>query len=218
MEIMIVNPSQVSLTNKKLAQATTRIFKLGDKVRSNLYEIAKELVKIDEADLYKDDGFKSVTEYAQSVLGIKKTLAYNLVRIGREYTAPELPGSNLPHEDNDYTVAQIERLLPVTHDEAVELINEGKVNSEMSTREIAKVVKEYRKAKKDDTEAKKDDTEAKGESETEDETTAEAAEENDRERAIQKAREAIAALVPYCTGKVALKRLVSSLVDEAVTQ
>ena len=216
MELMIMNPGQVTLVNKKLLQATTRIYKLGDKVRSNLYQIAQELVKIDEGKLYEQDGFASVTDYAQQVLGVKKTTAYNLVKIGRTYTAPELPGSNLPHdEDKDYTVAQLEKLLPITRDEALALIEQGIVTVEMSSREIAKAVKEYKKSLKADGE---------GQDEQEDEPAhvevpeVDAEELDPRECAEQRLIEALAVMADHYIGKVALKKRVLAILDEVISK
>lgn len=212
MELMITNPTGYALTNKKLATATARIYKLGEKVRTNLYQIAQELVKIDNGAMYEDDGFKSVYEYAEAVLGIKKTFSHNLVRIGREYTAPELSGSNLPHdEDQDYTVTQVQMMLPISRDEVVEIIEAGDITPDMTCREISKVVKDYKNGKNGDKAESETDESETDESET---AESETAEEDARERAIQNVREALANLVPHITSKMALKRTVSNLIDE----
>lgn len=204
MELMISNPIGYALTNKRLAQATTRIYKLGEKVRTNLYQIAQELVKIEDDALYEDDGFKSVHEYAEAVLGIKKTFSHNLVRIGREYTSPELPGSNLPHdEEQDYTVTQVQMMLPITRDEVVEIIEAGDITPDMTCREIRQAVKDYKNAKKDGEDEDESGEDESGENE-----------EDSRERAIQAVREAMSALAPHMTSKTALKRVVATLIDE----
>lgn len=205
MELMIANPTGYALTNKKLAQATTRIYKLGEKVRTNLYQIAQELVKIDDNALYEDDGFKNVHEYAEAVLGIKKTFSHNLVRIGREYTSPELPGSNLPHDDQDYTVTQVQMMLPVSRDEVVEIIEAGEITPDMTCREISKVIKNHKNGKSGE--------ESEGESEESkerEEMTAAQLYEKD----LQALREALERMTGYHSTKAMFKRTVAQLINE----
>lgn len=76
------------------------------------------------------------------------------------------------------------------------------ISPDMTCREISKVVKDYKNSKKGEVE----ESESEGESDE--------SEEDARERAIQNVREALAALAPHITTKTALKRAVSSLIDE----
>lgn len=138
----VVNANIPTFTNKKLNQATQKIAKISSSIRKNLYEIAIILAAVDADETYKDDGFKSAAEYAQTTFNFKKSMAYTLIRVGKEYTAPTLE-SNLPHEDGkDFTVSQVEKLLPLnSYQAAVELVEEGKITPEMSCKQIAKIVK-----------------------------------------------------------------------------
>lgn len=211
MELMIANPTGYALTNKKLAQATTRIYKLGEKVRTNLYQIAQELVKIDDNALYEDDGFKNVHEYAEAVLGIKKTFSHNLVRIGREYTSPELPGSNLPHDDQDYTVTQVQMMLPVPRDEVVEIIEAGEITPDMTCREISKVIKDYKNSKDgEDGEDSEDSEDESEESKEREEMTAAELYKKD----LQDLREALERMTGHHSTKAMFKRTVTQLINE----
>lgn len=141
-EITIYSPNLPTFNNKELNKATQKIAKVADNMRKNLYAVAAILAKVAETECYIDDGFKSAAEYAMETFGFKKTAAYTLVAIGKEYTAPSLE-SNLPHlEGADFSTSQIEKILPLkSHEKAVELVSNGVITPEMSCKEIEAAVK-----------------------------------------------------------------------------
>ena len=85
---------ELTITNKKLAAATKSIansFKAGQKA---VVAIGKELQKIRDEELYKDDftdgdGEPSFSMYCECVLGISKTTAYKLIGITEKFLLPE---------------------------------------------------------------------------------------------------------------------------------
>lgn len=85
---------ELTITNKKLAAATKSIansFKAGQKA---VVSIGKELQKIRDEELYKDDftdgdGEPSFSMYCECVLGISKTTAYKLIGITEKFLLPE---------------------------------------------------------------------------------------------------------------------------------
>lgn len=132
--------------NKELNAATKKIADIGNKIKKNLFEVALILAKVSENKLFEQDGFMSATYYAQKTFGFKKTAAYSLLTIGKEYTAPTLE-SNLPHDPTeDFTTTQIEKMLPLKDREiVVELVENGEIAPKMTCKEIETVVKAYLK-------------------------------------------------------------------------
>lgn len=127
--------------NKELQKATSEIAKISTTIRNNLSKIAVVLAKVDEAKLYEIDGFKSAQDYAIKVFGFKKSMAYTLVRVGKEYVKPN-GETLLPHEQGkDFSVSQVEKLLPVGKDEAIRLVNEKIVTPDMTCKQIENAVK-----------------------------------------------------------------------------
>lgn len=98
-------PSSFTFKNKKLNEISIRIAKIGDDMGKKNMELAKLLGTVKRDELFKDDGFKSVAEYADSTFGIQKSLAYQLAKVGERFYLSEnataktvsgmLPPSNL---------------------------------------------------------------------------------------------------------------------------
>lgn len=141
-ELISINVDNVPVFNsKRLNSYTNKIISISTRIRKNLYEIAFILSKIDKEKAYEDGDFKSTIEYAQKTFGFKKTMAYSLLKIGNEYTSPEME-SVLPHEGKDFTVTQIEKLLPLKdRDKIIELVTNKEVTPDMSCRDISNIVK-----------------------------------------------------------------------------
>ena len=126
----------------ELNEATDRILTIQNSIVKNKYAIAVILAEIDDKKLYQAGGFKNTVEYAQKNFDYKKSEAYTLIRVGRNFTAETLE-SNLPHDKVDYTLAQIEKLLPVgDKDEIEEFIKSSDITPDMTVKEISAVVKE----------------------------------------------------------------------------
>lgn len=108
-------------------------------VNSALCLIAYNVGEIEKSGCYKDDGFKSTAEYAMETFGYKKSQAFNLVRVGREYGEKLLATA--------YGFSQLVEMLPVV-EKFDSLNDEGVVNPDMSMREIREAVKEHKKPRK----------------------------------------------------------------------
>lgn len=150
MEFLVTTQNATSFTNKELQKSTDFIFKLGDAIKKNWFAIAYTVAHVDAAECYKDDGFNTVHEWVEKTFGIKKTASYSLLTIGKEYTRKIVNasgktvgyGSNLITDgSDDFSKTQIEKILPVGHELAVELVNDGVVTPEMSAKEISQIVK-----------------------------------------------------------------------------
>lgn len=156
MEMVTTNNGKI--LNKGLQKATNLIFALGAQIKSKQYDVASILWEVEQKQLYSDDGFTNAAEYAMATFGFKKSKAYALVTIGKEYTRPVydkkgkcvghasnlVPAANPDMQDaplNDFTVTQIERILPLGREKALELVNAGEMTPNMTVEAIRSVVK-----------------------------------------------------------------------------
>lgn len=156
MEMVTTNNGKI--LNKGLQKATDLILALGAQIKSKQFDIASILWEVEQKQLFKDDGYESAAEYAMATFGFKKSKAYALVAIGKEYTRPVydkkgkcvghasnlIPAANPDMQDaplNDFTVTQIERILPLGREKALELIQAGEMNPNMTVEAIRGVVK-----------------------------------------------------------------------------
>lgn len=144
--------------NKQLEKVTQTILKAGASIQSGRYGIAALLAKVESDNLYADDGFKSAIEYATATFGIEKSLAYNFIKMGTDYTrsilndkgkvigycSNLLPPANPDIHDApalDFTPTQISRFMTLGRDKVTQLIDEGSLTPRMTIREILEVVK-----------------------------------------------------------------------------
>lgn len=132
---------KLALVDKDLKDYTTKIKKCGDNIRKNYIKIAHLLSEVDAKECYLEDGFESVVDYAGQVLGIQKTTAYNMLKIGKEYIAESGERTILTDTGADYSVSQIQALLPLGVEKVKEINKEGTINPEMSVRQIKNLVK-----------------------------------------------------------------------------
>lgn len=144
----------VSFTNKTLDKASKRIFKLSNAIRKNAFEVAAIMAQVEKEKAYEEDGFKNVHEWAMQTFSFKKSASYALLKIGREFTDTIHDengkvtgyGSNLIYdEDRDFTISQVEKMLPAGHDVVVELVESEVITPEMTCKEIEKAIKEATK-------------------------------------------------------------------------
>lgn len=136
--------------NVTLQKATDKIRQYDLKIRENQFAIAHIMGRVDSEALYIDDGFSSATEWAQEAFGIKKTTAYNLITLGREYVREvrdskgklkgyasnivEVADGTLPVVD--YSTNQLARLSTLGHDDVKRLHDEGTIKPTMTAKEI----------------------------------------------------------------------------------
>ena len=161
MEFLVTTTNAVSFDNKELQKATNAVLKLGDAIKKNWFAIAHIVAHVDETECYKDDGFNNVHEWVEKSFGIKKSASYSLLTIGREYTREIVNssgkvvgyGTNLITDgSDDFSKTQVEKMLPAGHELAVELVNGGEITTDMSAREISRVVKSHIKPDTDESE------------------------------------------------------------------
>lgn len=153
MEITTTGRNDIAFTDKTLQNATMKIFQINEAIRKNYFAIAFIVAGVDSAEAYKADGFKDVHEWTSKTFGYKKSMSYDMLKIGREYTREMLNKSGkvagyecnlLPADSSDnFRTSQVIKLLPLGREMAGELVERGEVTPDMTVRAIADVVKGY---------------------------------------------------------------------------
>lgn len=150
-EIITCYPAYV---NKNLDKATKDIFKIGETMRKCAFTTAVIIANVDEMECYKEDGFNNVHEWVSLTFGFKKSASYSLLKIGKEYVREVINPKNgkvtgyvtnlLPeNSDSDFTTTQLEKMLPVGHEKALELVTNGEITPDMTCKEISKIIKKH---------------------------------------------------------------------------
>lgn len=144
----LVLNQNVTINNPDLKIVTTEIRKAGANVIGNTFKIAALIARVDDEELFVEDGFEDVFDYVKTCFGLEKTSAYNLIKVGREFIAEIESGKTtkfetlLTHGARDYSISQVFKMLPLGIEKAKELTADGVINETMSCRQIEKVVKE----------------------------------------------------------------------------
>lgn len=169
-EIMV---NQVNIENKQLARYTEQLFNIGLNVRKSYLKIANIIHQIDEKGLAIEQ-FGNLTEYGEQVLGLKKAQTYALKNVGERFVNSKTKQSTLYHENKDFSVTQLQALLPIKDDEMLYEWSEKQViNPDMTVSEIKQVVKDYKnpKTESESNEEVEDSEEITVEAETKDNET-----------------------------------------------
>ncbi len=138
------------LRNYRLRKASEKIAQLTQASKKNLFEIAVILMKIHVEALYEEDGFTNIYEYGAKVLGYKKAMTNNLVRIAENYIDTVTMRSIIATDYRDYSVSQLQELLVIEPSDAKLLAEKGAIKPTMTTRAIRAVVKEFRENELED--------------------------------------------------------------------
>ena len=144
--------------NPKLEHATMLLMECDSQVRTRQFDIASILGNIESEKLYVDDGFETCAEYAMNTFGIQKTLAYELIDIGINYTRNlyNSEGKVIGHCSNlmppahpelndapliDFTPNKIGRLKVLGREKVLELIERGDITPTMTFKQLSEIVK-----------------------------------------------------------------------------
>ena len=141
----LVLNQNVEINNPKLKEVTKAIRTAGANVIGNTFKIAALIAKVDNEELYADDGFNDVFDYVKQCFGLEKASAYNLIKVGKDFITSE-DGKKyetlLAHTDRDFSISQVVKMLPLGLEKAKELTADGVIDVDMSCRAIEKIVKE----------------------------------------------------------------------------
>lgn len=158
MQDLIVVTNRPKFANKMLEKATLTLMNCNNDIKSRQFSIASILAEVEVKKLYQDDGFGSCAEYAEKTFGIKKSTAYALIIIGKEYTRPILnekgkvigncsnllPPADIDKQDApliDFTTRQISLFATLGREQVIDLINDGSLSPTMTANQIRDLVK-----------------------------------------------------------------------------
>lgn len=139
--------AQFDLHDKMLIKYTAQIMKLGVNIRRSFLKISHILALIDEKELYsRDGGFGSTAEYAERILGIKKSQTNNMVRVGKLFVDGTTGQSILPHDETaDYNLTQLVVLLPLKDvDKVKELAENGTISPHMTVKQLKDAIAPFK--------------------------------------------------------------------------
>ncbi len=137
--------------NKSLQKQTERIIAMGGNIRKMFFSISAVIADVSKTECYKEDGFNNVHEWTKDAFGFKKSQSYAFLKIGNEYLSVirdennklKTVKSNLTPDnaETDFGMTQIQKMLPLGHERAVQVVNDGTITPEMSVSEINKIVR-----------------------------------------------------------------------------
>lgn len=175
MSNVVVNSNQVpTFQNEELNKATREIFEYDKNIRLNYFKIADAFRWIKGLELYKDDGFKSVSEYAGQVFGYEKSTVSRMIKIAEEYLMEDGSSTVFVQEGKDFSISQLREVLVLPRGEVVDLVQEGQITPDMTKDEIRAVVK----AKKNQKSSNQNDISVKEENIVINQSCASATQEN----------------------------------------
>lgn len=155
MNFLETTTGKIEYQNKDLQRATQNVFKLGDAIKKNWFQIAYIVAEVDRTECYKDDGFDTVHAWTEKTFGIKKSASYSLLTIGKEYTRQITNASGrvtgygtnlLPvNSTEDFSKTQVEKMLPAGHELATQLVKDGEITPDMPAKKISEIVKSHTK-------------------------------------------------------------------------
>lgn len=164
---VITNNAQ-AIKNANLKKATATIERLTTQAKKNLFCIAVTLKQIEENEWYKEDGYKNTADYAGQIFGYKHAMTSALIRVAKKYietaNSKECKSILADENGNDFTVSQLQELLPLEVEQAQTAVAENEITPDMTTKKIRETVKRL---------TGKDEKEEKPEKEQAEENTAE---------------------------------------------
>lgn len=152
--IIVKNYDTKEIKNARLRKATENINKIGTELRKNYFKVAAIIARVEADKAFEEDGFRSVHEWTEKCFGIKRSVSYSLLRIGKEETMEVLDDrgrvidyTSKTHDNdgNGFTVTQLERMASLDAEVKEELISNGSISADMTCREIMDVVKANKK-------------------------------------------------------------------------
>lgn len=152
--IIVKNYDTKEIKNARLRKATENINKIGTELRKNYFKVAAIIARVESDKAFEEDGFRSVHEWTETCFGIKRSVSYSLLRIGKEETMEVLDergrvidytSKTHDKDGNGFTVTQLERMASLDAEVKEELISNGSISADMTCREIMDVVKANKK-------------------------------------------------------------------------
>lgn len=140
-----------TLKNEELRERSKQILTLTDNIKKDLFSIAVHLMYIADRKLYKEDGYYSLGEYSNDVLGYSDTACYRMVNVARNFLTMTSEGKlhsvlMLP-DGQDYNMSQLQELTAFPTEYIQVLNQEGVISPTMSKQAIREVIKSKKEEK-----------------------------------------------------------------------
>lgn len=132
-----------SFKNAELNKFSASIAKLAvDNVKRNV-ELSKILGRILKTECYKEDGFKSVSDYAFQTFGIDKAMAYQLANVGNRFFNVDSETSNHVVELLNGKTSNLAEIAKLNDDELKVAIEDGKITKDSTQKELRELAKSF---------------------------------------------------------------------------
>lgn len=145
MAVEVIATNTQEIKNANLKKATETIERLTTQAKKNLFCIAVTLKNIEENEWYKEDGYKNTADYAQQIFGYKHAMTSALIRTAKKYietaNSKEVKSVLADEQGNDFTMSQLQEMLPLDVEQAKQAVTDNDITPEMSTKKIREIVK-----------------------------------------------------------------------------
>lgn len=144
-DLVVINSNRVpAFRNEELNESVRRIEVYARNAKVAYLQIAFELKVIKDNELYKDDGYSSVVEFAERVLNCSKSTTNRMIQVADSFLVNE--GTKIKsvfaQGEEDFSFNQLREALSLGRQEVERLVNSGKLLPSMTVKEIRTVVQE----------------------------------------------------------------------------
>ncbi len=136
-EIVLATKAEITgiTTAQQAKEMINKMNKIGQKT---LFYVAEILQTVNAYRLYKDDGAKNIVEWCDKNFGYKKSNTHNLLNVA--LWVKDGKSKYAFSSDNDFSFAQILQLQRLGDKKTEQLIEEKRINPDMTTAELKKLV------------------------------------------------------------------------------
>ena len=147
MSFDIINTSNASITasieNPTLQAYTEDLMAYAYDLKINALRIASTLVCIVESDCLQEFD-NSIVTFGEKVLGLKKSQTYAWLKVGREFLTDHGTSVLAKPEDTEYTMTQLQALLPLTVELAKQAAEDRLIDPSMTVKQLKEYVETHR--------------------------------------------------------------------------
>lgn len=134
------SPATFTFKSAKLNAYSEQIAAIGRDMASKNVELAVILGKIKTEKAYAEDGFKSVSDYAEQTFGIKKSQAYQLANVGERFYNSDTATSK--KVVNLLTPANMAEIANMSDEEIDKAIESGAISKDTTQKQLRETAKQ----------------------------------------------------------------------------
>ena len=156
--------ASLNIQNEELKNYTEKIFEYGFNMRQNALRIASILAIVRNnaetlcAEFEGKTASDKFTKYGETVIGLKRANLYSYAKVGDEFLNANGETYLYEPEDSSFTISQLQLMLPLGKEKAIELTSNHVITPALKAAEIRQLVKEHdpKKAEKEAKAEKRD--------------------------------------------------------------